>query len=132
MKKVLKFRLTPSMPVNLAQNLDQQSKSANTTPRPAQAVKGGVYGSEPLQLPPIDVSETKLSEHSPSDLSVSSSQYSQPSGVEEYLKSDKFPSINHAAPVTQQTTSEPVKGDTYSSYTSSREPQSPRTDPYST
>lgn len=120
------------MPTNLAQNLDQQSKSANTTPRPAQVVKERQYGSEPPQLPLIDVSEKRLSDPSPSDLSLSSSQFSPPSGLEEYLKSDKFPSIYQSAPTIQQTTSEPAKGDVYSTSTSSREPQPPRTDPYST
>lgn len=109
------------MPANLAQNLDQQSKSANSW-----------YGSEPPSLPPIDVSETQYSEESPSNLSLASSKYSQPSGLEDYLKNDKFSSINQGAPTTQQTTSEPARGGPYSTYPSSRGPQPPRTDPYTT
>ena len=120
------------MPANLAQNLDQQSKSANTTPRPVQTMQKSRNESELPQLPPIDVLGTRPSEQSPSDLSLSSSQFSQPSGVEEYLKSDKFPSINQSAPTTQKTTSEPARTDPYSTSTSSRGPQPPRTDPYST
>ena len=126
-------RLTPSMPANLAQNLDQQSRSANSTPRLSQTKQEGMYGSELPQLPPIDISGNRPSEQSPSDISLSSSQYSQPSGVEEYLKDDKLPSINETTAPIQQVTSQPARNDPYNTYTSSRAgPQTTRTDPYST
>ena len=109
---ILISRLTPSMPANLAQNLDRAASRQNDeTPAPPNSQRGALdpaYAggrSKFESLPKIDVSGKPVGEVSP--------QYSIPSGVEEYLKGD-YPTINEVGVSTQQVG--PPMSDSYNPY----------------
>ena len=135
-------RLNPSMPANLAQNLDKQT-SKTRTPQPAKNPYDAQYEartqvpSQPPQLPPLDPSTGP--KRKSTDDSLAGSLYSIPSGVDEYLKSD-FPPPNQVSRPVQPSpqpprqnpydtaAAQPSRPDPYSQYTSQ---QSPKLDPYS-
>lgn len=96
--------LTPTMRDNLAQNLDQQAtKTSTTPPKPVYAENQEIYeqqyakpASGAPQLPPLDIQRRKTED------SLASSQYSQPSGVKQYLKDDAFNTTTQNAYPAQQ------------------------------
>src|SRR5579859_3492970 len=128
-------RLTPSMPANLVQNLDQQTYDSNRTPKPPAKVPVDTYSGTtaqgPPQLPPLDMQRVQ---------SDSSSQYSGQSALDEYLKGDTFSkgqqpsqrgdaySYNAPPPVAQQTTGRQDPYSTYNAQASTT--QQGRNDPY--
>src|SRR5579871_1535472 len=143
----LTSRLTPSMPANLAQNLDQQNQNSDrTTPRPRQNPFDAKYESrsqvtqQPPQLPLLESSLGP--KRRSTDDSYAESQYSLPSGVDEYLKTD-FPPVNqstrppqpNAKPIRQNpyetVATQPQKPDPYSAYAAQESlSQASKLDPY--
>jgi hypothetical protein len=121
-------RLTPSMPANLAQNLDSASRSPqpSTTQRNSEQVTSRGIGSESYQLPPLDTKRQDSVD------SLASSQYTGNSALDEYLKSDSFPTTAPTGSSTQQAPNQTARSNPYNAPSAQVAPQPPRNDPYTT
>ena len=125
------------MPVNLAQNLDQQSsKSKSTTPRPTETQQNMRTSGEFQALPPINTVTRQNSD--------GSSQYSLGSGLEAYLTDETF----NAGPILPPASNpyneydpsasrsggaggQKASNDAYSADRGGEQSQAPKKDPYS-